>query len=336
MRFITAIFLIISLASCKNTNNKSVETILASKIDSVLSENNFNGVVLITKDSSEIYSKAIGFSDLEDKRPLLPDDQFVIGSISKQITAVMILRAYENEQIDLDDKIDQYLDISQAWAKEVSIHHLLTHTHGIVAIDQPLEFPQGSRFQYSQLGYELLAQILEKIYQQSFNKLTTDFFKSKGLNNTFHPDNQNYKKLVKGYEEQADGEMSFATNSLQNYAAAGSFISNASDLNKWNQLLHAGKLVKKETLELMKTSYATRVHPIYDTVEYGYGLVFKKEEANIQIGALGYVPGFVTAAYYHPQTKLNLIVLENTARTTESFKKAFKVHTDIMALCRAY
>lgn len=310
---------------------------LQSKIDSIVGESTFNGVILITKDTTAIYSNAIGYSDLENKTLIQWQDQFVIGSISKQITAVLILREYEKGNIKTEDKISQFLDdIHQAWANEVTIHHLLTHTHGITDLDKPLEFKPGSQFQYSQLGFELLAKILEKVTGKSFQDLSTQLFEKYELENTFHPDNKAYKNLVKGYEESENGILAYCSNSLDNYVPAGGFISTTQDLIKWNQLLHSGKLVNKATLDLMKTKYATRNHPIFDTVEYGYGLLFKEGEENTQIGALGYAPGFVSACYFYPQTNMNLVVLANTAHDLNDFKKTFEIHTQLMELIKKY
>ncbi|MCT4615109.1 MAG: beta-lactamase family protein [Marinifilaceae bacterium] len=330
---LTAIFFV----SCQNTRTKEkkVNSDLITKIDSISVNNGFNGVILITKDTITIYSKAFGYSDLENKTLMNMENQFVIGSISKQITAVLVLREYEKGNLKLNDKIIQYLpDIKQSWAKEVTIHHLLVHTHGIVDLNKPLKFELGSQFHYSQLGYELLAQVLEKVTRKTFNKLSTEFFSKYGLKNTYHPDNKNYKNLVKGYEESENGKLEYCENSLFNYVPAGSFISKAEDLNKWNELLYSGKLVNEKTLTLMKTRYATRLHPIFDKIEYGYGLLFKDGESDIQIGAFGYAPGFVSACYYYPQTNMNLIVLENTARKLDNFKETFRVHTELMELIK--
>ena len=309
---------------------------LITKIDSIAVAHAFNGVILLTKDTTTIYSKAFGYSDLESKTPLNMESQFVIGSISKQITAVLVLREYEKGNLKLDDRIIQHLpDIEQPWAKAVSIHHLLVHTHGITDLNKPLEFEPGSQFDYSQLGYELLAQILEKTTGNTFHELASDLFSRYGLKNTYHPDAKNYTNLVKGYEEAEKGKLSFATNSLDNYAAAGSFISNAGDLNQWNELLYSGKLVREETLALMKTRYATRLHPVFDKIEYGYGLLFKEGENAIQIGAFGYAPGFVSACYRYPQSNMNLILLENTARKLDNFKETFRAQTEIMELLKS-
>lgn len=337
MKFSLIVIAFFLLVSCQNNiqEKQDYDSDLSLKIDSIINEQKFNGVILVSADSIDIYSKAIGFSDLENETNLDINDQFVIGSISKQITTVLVLREYEQGNLELEDPIGKYLtQIEQPWTKEVTIHHLLTHTHGIVDLDKALEFEQGSQFHYSQLGYELLAQILEKVTQKSFEHLSSELFENYGFKNTFHPDNKKYGHLVKGYEENENGILVFTTNSLDNYVPAGSFISNAADLKKWNENLYSGKLVKKETLKLMTTKYATRIHPIFETVEYGYGLLFKDGEQDIQIGALGYAPGFVSACYYYPQTNLNLVILENTANNLYDFKKTFIVHTEIMKLIK--
>lgn len=333
MRISLLILTFILLNSCQTNgqDKKDNYTDLTSKIDSIINENEFNGVISVSTDSIDIYSKAVGYSDLESKTQIGLNDQFVIGSISKQITAVLILREFEKGNLGLDDKINKYLkEINQPWTEKVTIHHLLTHTHGITDLEKPLEFDEGSQFKYSQLGYELLARILQKVTGKTFEKLSTQLFEKYGLENTFHPKTEKYKHLVKGYEENENGTFVFATNSLDNYVPAGGFISNAMDLKKWNQKLYAGQLVTKETLNLMSTKYATRIHPIFESIEYGYGLLFKDGEEKIQIGALGYSPGFVSACYFYPQTKINVIVLENTARHLDDFKRTFQIHAEIM------
>lgn len=336
MKWTIGLFLLLICYSCQTdkNNEKEAEKELEKKLESLVSNSDFNGVIIIAKDTSIVYSKAVGYSDFENKRAINLNDQFVIGSISKQITAVLILREYEKGSLKLEDKISKYLkNIKEPWAENISIHHLLTHTHGIVEIDKPLEFEQGTQFQYSQLGFELLAQILESVTKKSFYELSQELFKLYGLNNSFHPESKGYKNLVKGYEEEK-GKLELTSNSLNNYVAAGSFISNAEDLIKWNYLLHTHILLKKETLELMRTRYATREHPIFETIEYGYGLLFKKGESQIEIGALGYAPGFVSASYFYPKSKMNLVVLENTARNLDDFKETFKLPIELMKLIK--
>ncbi len=331
--FLLCTLLVMLSCSTDSEGQQEVGDTYRLAIDSVMSSHpDFNGGILITRDSTILYANMIGYSDLEEKVDFQPNDLFVIGSISKQITAVLVLREWERGEFLLTDPIGKYLEnISSDWTEIVTIHHLLTHTHGIVELDESLVFEPGSQFQYSQLGYDLLARILEKVSGRSFKDLSEELFAENKLFNTHHPDTEFTDNLVKGYGEANDDLQEVARGrSLRNFAAAGSFISNLQDLNRWNYLLHSGKLVQDATLSLMSTAYATRNHPIFEEVEYGYGLLFLKGENDIQIGALGYAPGFVSASYYHPQTNISLVVLCNVARRLEDFPQTFNVHVELM------
>ena len=336
MRLTTIMICCLVLNACRtNKENPELED-LPQQINSIIAGSGFNGVIFVAKDSLVWYAKAEGLADFETGQRLGLNDQFVIGSVSKQITAVLVLQEFEKGTLKLEDKLGEYLgEIDQAWANEISIHQLLVHTHGITALNQPLAFEPVSQFQYSQLGYDLLARILEKVANRSFEDISSALFLKHGLSHTFHPEQEGYTSLVKGYTEEDNAQLVYASNSLQNYPAAGSFISTAGDLIKWNYLLHSHQLVRSETLALMKNRYTTRGHPIFGTVEYGYGLLFRAGEANLEIGALGYAPGFVSAAYYYPQSRLNLVVLENTARHLNDFSETFKVHLDLMQVLKA-
>ncbi|WP_264790702.1 serine hydrolase domain-containing protein [Aureispira anguillae] len=331
------VLILMAIVSCQQPSVTIVDTV-AIKIDSLLSSNPkqaFNGIVLVTQEGEEPYVHIQGFSNVENKKELNLDDQFVIGSISKQITAVLILQAYERGDIALDQPIGKYLlNSKQTWKDSVTIHHLLTHTHGIVALDEPLAFMPSTQFQYSQLGYELLANILEAVTHQSFADLSTELFQKQGLKHTVHPKARAAAKLVKGYTEMPNKTIVYEANSLQNYVPAGSFISTANDLAAWNRCLHSGQLLKDSSFDLMVSDYETRKHPIFGEIEYGYGLTFKKGEAPIQIGALGFAPGFVSSNFYFPSSKTTVVILENVARNLEDFKKTFYYHIKILTAIR--
>jgi CubicO group peptidase (beta-lactamase class C family) len=306
---------------------------LKNKIESIIEEGHFNGVIKLVKADKIVYENCVGYSNFKDKCNLMMSDQFVIGSISKQITAVLVLQFFENDKLNLNDTIGKYLkNVNKNWKNRITIHQLLTHTHGVKSLSQELSFEPGSQFEYSQLGFHLLAKILENISGQTFQELTSELFLKYNLNHTIHP-NSFSSNLVMGYEN-INGYLTEMTNSTENFAAAGSLISNSKDLTHWNELLHGGKLLKIETLKLMKTRYATRIHPIYGEVEYGYGLLFKTNENDIQIGALGYAPGFVSSCYYFPQSNYNLVILENVAQDIPDFKKCFRTQIQVLELVK--
>jgi CubicO group peptidase (beta-lactamase class C family) len=327
------------LFSCTSSNTEKAsqdQTFIEidSLVESVL-PHAFNGIIVLSKGDSILYHKERGYADIEQKDTLNLKHQFVIGSISKQITAVLILQAYEDSLLQLETPIAQYLpELTMSWKDSINIHHLLTHKHGIQALDKALLFHAGNQFQYSQLGYELLAQILEEVHQQSFVDISSSLFQEHGLKNTFHPQNKAYRNLVKGYTENENGKLLYETQSFQNYVPAGAFISTAQDLIKWNLLLHHGKLLKAKTFQLMTIKQATRQHPIFNAIDYGYGLTFKANEQNFQIGALGFAPGFVSSNFYFPMQNISVVVLENVAANLPDFRQTFHYHTSIIHLSK--
>ena len=316
------------------------ESIISGQIDSLISTKTtkpFNGVILISQKGKTKYSKIFGYSNIDKKESLKLNDQFVIGSISKQFTAVLVLREFDKGNIDLFVPIRQYLpELTQSWADTVTIHHLLTHLHGITQLDKPTTFKVGTQYSYSQIGYDLLSKIVERTSGKSFAELSKNLFEECGMKNTFHPDIKGYNNLVIGYTENDNGKIEFETETFQNYVAAGSFISNAEDLNIWNKYFYSGKLLKRKTMKMVETKQngAVRNHPIFGITEYGYGITVDSKENILQFGQTGFAPGFISMNFYFPKTKTSVIVLENVAYETDDLKKTFYYHTGILKIIR--
>jgi D-alanyl-D-alanine carboxypeptidase len=313
------------------------------KIDSLLQSKTtkpFNGNILISENGKTRYSKIVGYSDLEKKTPLQNNSQFVIGSISKQITAVLVLQEFEKGHLKLNEPIHKYLpELTQKWADTVTVHHLLTHMHGIVALDKPTAFKVGSQFNYSysNTGYELLSKITERTSGKSFAKQSKELFQKCGMKNTFHPDIKTYKNLVKGYSEQENGELLFEDKSFRNSPAAGSFVSTAPDLLLWNQNLQGGKLLQKSTFKTMTTKQegAIRQHPLTGITYYGYGYTVTTKDNLLQLGQTGFAPGFASMNFYFPATKTTVVILENTTYDLTDLKKTFFFHTEILKIVKS-
>lgn len=313
---------------------------IVKQIDSLIltkSAKTFNGVILVSENGQTKYLKNFGYSDIEKKELLKLNDQFVIGSISKQFTAVLVLRELDKGNLDLFKPIHKYLpELKQSWADTITIHHLLTHMHGITELDKPTIFKVGSQYSYSQIGYDLLSKIVERTSKKSFAELSQNLFTICGMANTFHPNTKKYKNLVKGYTENESGQIAFETETFKNYVAAGSFISTVNDLNIWNSLFYGRKLLKSKTMKMLETKQkgAIRNHPLFGLTEYGYGITIETKGNIIQFGQTGFAPGFVSMNFYFPKTRTSLIVLENIAYDTDDLKKTFTYHTEILKIVR--
>lgn len=133
---------------------------LGKSVDSLIritSPRFFNGVILISGNGRSIYQKSNGYSNLAKKITLNIDDQFLIGSISKQFTATLVLKEIQAGHILAQHTIHHYLpEFKQSWADSVTVQHLLNHTSGIADWEKELAFKPGIKFSYSNINYAIL------------------------------------------------------------------------------------------------------------------------------------------------------------------------------------
>jgi D-alanyl-D-alanine carboxypeptidase len=311
----------------------------STKIDSLLKTKNprdFNGVVYIQQGEKLKYEKAYGFADLNKKIPLKIDDKFSTMSIAKQFTATLILQEVEKGTIDLQTPIRKYLpDLKYSWADTVSVHQLLNNTSGLYSesIDKPLKFRPGTAFNYSNVGYYVAGMVLEKQSGKSFETLVTALFKKCKMNNSYYPNETNSIFLTKGHLIKKEGTiMQFEKISFAPEKYLGShLIVTVSDLAKWNECLHNGKLLKPATYKMMTNYSITNKHQLFseNPIGYGYGLRINDKTEIYEIGHTGFHPseGFTAVNLYYPKTKTSVIVMENQAY--ENFEIAYYFEQEI-------
>lgn len=297
-----------------------------------------NGTVLVARNGKPEYTYMDAYADPYKSTMLQSNSQYVIGSISKQVTAVLVLQQLEKGTLTLDKPIRTWLpDLPVSWADTVTIHHLLTHTDGIAATDKPLKFKPGTKFSYNQVNYQLLGTILEKVTHKTFAELSQELFKSCGMNNTFHPDTKGREHLLPGYTRQGDGTFTVDSASYKNtYSAAGGFISTPYDQLLWNEALHHGKLLQDSTYKRMlkKQPGAVRDHPLFGRTQYAYGTTVRTDEKPVQVGQTGFVSGFPSMNFYFPESGVSLIILQNFEGVPNDLKKTFELHTKVLAVMR--
>jgi D-alanyl-D-alanine carboxypeptidase len=309
----------------------------APRIDSLIEANTkrfFNGIILVSQNDKVIYSKVKGYGNLENKTPLVIDNQFIIGSISKQMTAVVVLREVDKGRINLHTPVKKYLpNMHQTWLDSITVHQLLNHTSGVTDWDKPLKFKPSTDFSYSNIGYELLAKIAENITKKSYATLTNEVFKICKIKHSMSPKLNQHKLLVNSYTEDSTSKIEVVENLLKDLGIpSGGMISTAGDLLLWNKNLHGGKLLSKKSYDMMTTASSHRNHFIFGEVDYGYGLQIDPKGKTLEIGHSGYATGFASLNFYYPVTKTSLIVLENIAWDADNLQDTFKHHVDIRAI----
>ena len=154
--------------------------------------NGLNGVILIRRGSDTLLHRAYGERDREAAERLAVEHGFDIGSIVKPITAVAILKLEESGRLSIDDTLGQHFSGIPADKRLISIRQLLTHTAGLPdvfgpdsqvvtrdwVLDQlfraPLIAKPGEAEIYSNVGYSLLAALVEMRSGQSFERYVRD------------------------------------------------------------------------------------------------------------------------------------------------------------------
>ena len=312
---------------------------LATRMDSLFdakASNPFNGAILISMEGKIIYSRANGYSNFATKEKLRLDQQFIIGSISKQITAVLVLLQFEKGSLRLNEPIASYLpELKPSWADTITVHQLLTHTHGITSLNKLLLFKPGTQFSYSQIGYELLASILENVSGKTFRSLCDELFESCNMKNSTTLDSKKDTPMI-GYSQTSNGEYKVEKEGLRYPVPAAGVISTAPDLVLWNNKLHSGNLLSDRSYNIMitKQKNARRKHPIFGLTDYGYGITVSDLGKTSQLGLTGLVPGFVSMDFYYPSNRVSVIVLENVAASGDDLHKKFYYHLQVLKLVK--
>jgi D-alanyl-D-alanine carboxypeptidase len=294
----------------------------SAKIDSLIqttSPRSFNGVILITQKGKTKYSKAFGYSDFGNKIPLTINDNFMILSNSKPVTAVLILKEVEKGKIDLQSPVRKYLpDLPQSWADTVTIHHLLNMSSGITEINKPLSFKPGTGYLYHNANYTMLGHIFEKVTGESFINAANSLFNDLKMNNSYCLEEDKIQsKIINGYINTNNvfklKERKILGGPWRDFIPAGGVVSTLKDLNIWNTKLHKGKVLKPETYKLMTNYSITGQTTVFgsEKIGYGYGIYNSNKTSVKYLGHGGKGQGFASVNIYFPKKDVSVIVLEN-------------------------
>lgn len=291
----------------------------------------FNGSILIAQGDETLVEKAFGFSDFEKKIALDSSSQFIIASLSKQISAAIILNQIDEGQLALSDTAGRIIKNSKNnILDKITIKQLLNHTSGFDGMKEPLEFVPGSKFAYSNKGYNLLGEIAEEVSGKSYDSLALELFKKCGMQASSTVTAYQKGNLVVGYDGRVEGKKKIIPKLLSRVASpkigtpAGGVISTVRDLTQWNQCLHRGTAISKESYQQMVDSSSYRKRSIWGELNYGFGIQIKDTPKEYSHG--GYVKGFPAMNLYYPETDVSILILSNISDDSEQFPFIFSFH----------
>lgn len=283
--YLILILLLLNKVIYSQIEFKEIDTLLTQ----INNQGEFNGIILVGDDKKILFSKSYGFANFEKKTKIDLNTQFYIASISKQFTATAILLLAENGKLKLKQKVKDL--ITDFPYKEITIHHLLSNTSGLIdyidyfaenwnkrkqantddvlrflnSIKPELNFTTGSKFQYSNTNYVILAKIIEIVSNQSYPSfLEKNVLRPCGLNQTYatykpyfteQDINVAYGYVLENKEfikaESSKTKYIDRVNYLSGIQGDGSLVTTINDLFLWHKAISSNKVLSKHSNQLL-------------------------------------------------------------------------------------
>lgn len=305
-----------------NPKKDNTITSTASELDDYLKEKGFQGAILVANEDGVIFKKGYGMANIEEGIPFEPWTTFRIASVSKAFTSLAILQLQEQGKLQVQAPVSKYLP-EVKFSDKFTIHQLMTHTSGLQR-DLPyrvsrgpdevlweelesniyLTMEPGDTFSYSNVGYAILGQLIEKISGQTYEDYMQEhIFKPLDMKRTF---SESYEHIT--VEEQAEGYLG-SSNSPVSFeklpSGPGGISSTVEDLYLWDQALYTNKLVSNETLETIFTNYTRSGEE-----RYGYGWIIDNSLLGMYSHS-GYLDGFYSYFLRDTRKRHTVIILSN-------------------------
>ena len=214
--FYIGCLLIVLLSGCDTNPGKTKQEKIAFLMEAAFQDQEFIGNVLVADSGRIIYKKSFGQADAALKIPNNDTTKFLIASLSKPITAIIILRLVERGQLKLEDPLKTFFKSANSEIGNITIHQLLTHSSGISEFiskekmadinsslkKATLTFKPGSDFEYSNSGYVLLIKIAESITGKGYEEIVnTEVFQPSNMVSSGVARNDQSWKFAKGYTD---------------------------------------------------------------------------------------------------------------------------------------
>ncbi|RYY24564.1 MAG: class A beta-lactamase-related serine hydrolase [Sphingomonadales bacterium] len=306
-------------------------------------------VVSVERGGKPMMTRAYGMADLEHGIRNSGDTVFEAGSVSKQFTAAAVLALVDAGKLTLDTDIRKIIPELPDYGQVITIDHLLNHTSGlrdwgavsalggwprgtristqndflqIAARQKALNFEPGAESSYTNTGYNLLTEVVQRVSGKSLAVFSQEtFFVPLGMTHSQWRDN--FRKIVPGraqaYEWRGDGyeqDMPF-----ENAYGNGGLLTTVGDLQIWNRALDSGKLGAFVTTKLAERSTLRDGRKI----TYGRGLFNYVTQGTEEISHAGSTAGYRAWLGRYPAHRLSVAMLCNAANVDTAIARKVAV-----------
>jgi CubicO group peptidase (beta-lactamase class C family) len=277
--------------------------------------------LLMTRDGF-VYERAYGYRDAENMIPADANTKYMAASITKQFTAAAVVKLAARGVLSLDDALSAYFPELPGWKGSVSIRSLLNHSSGIpdyfdanflekyaagdvqdgdsaamsvISSYRELKFAPGTEHMYSNSGYVLLGEIVEKVSGRPFHDFARDelLIPAGMKDSVFLCSGKRPEGSAKGYSAKPDkrGFAEVPFNRALAGWADGNLCATARDLCRWHEALSASSVLSEYEQERMCSPL---VLPDGAKTGAGFGLFIGERRGLREIWHTGSVPGYAS------------------------------------------
>lgn len=293
----------------------------------------------VIKKGEPIVNKGYGLANVELNVAANSETVFRLGSVSKQFFTTAILKLQEEGKLSIDDSVHIFFpDAPETW-RPIQVKHLMSHTSGLqrespaydnfkmisdlaiikAAYQLPLDFKPGEKYQYCNLAYYMLAQIITQVSGQPWDKyIHENLFVPAGMKNScmteFYPIIPN---RASGYMHKKDTLINATT--MFAIRPSGGFLSTATDMIKWDKVVTENKIIlKKENWELLWEPYIKTASDEKSKTYYGFGWFSDEFHGHKTVSHGGSNIGFRSYYTRFINDNLSIIIMTNTDEANPS------------------
>lgn len=302
--------------------------------------------VRVVYQGERLHSKEYGLANIHDDKPVTPDTRFLLASLTKPFTALAVMMLVDQGDLSYEQRLSEFFPQFRDYARAISVRHLLWHMAGLRSYDDLFDlegkvgnldarsicsppskyeptsadtldmlarhsrlFPAGEKYDYSNSGYLVLGQIIEKVSGQSYPEFIEQrILAPAGMTQSSVPVARwrEVPERAMSYKRgDKDGEFDDIDYTPINklYGADGIY-STADDLLRFDAALYTRKLVKQSTLD--ETFRQGVLNDGFHT-DYGFGWVIEQD----YVWHNGEFLGFQTYLARHRSLRFTVVVLAN-------------------------
>lgn len=309
----------------------------------------------VVRDQTLAHAEGYGLANLDYGLPITPTSTFYLGSVSKQFTAAAIAHAARAGHLSLDDPIRKWLPELPEYRRPVTVRHLLHHTSGVrdylglwnlsgwrvddvhsdeetlelLARQQAGNFPAGEEYLYSNGGYFLLSELIERATDLTLREyLHEHFFEPLGMERSHFGDDrvEVIDERVIGYRATDDGYEMFHPWNYDKVGAGGMY-SSIEDLARWDRNWYTEEVGGPGFTEQLRER---GVLSDGTAIDYAFGLSHGEYRGLETVAHGGALAGFRTHLMRFPTERTTVLVLCNFP-TSDPGSRAERVADVVLA-----